>query len=189
MESLTKQEVEFSKFLALVLRHKPEAAGLELDKNGWADTDKLIAGFRKTGRQLDEAQLERIVALNNKKRYEFSEDKKKIRARQGHSVDVDVELEEAIPPDVLYHGTARKNLQAITAEGLKPMGRKYVHLSADIETALNVGKRHGDPVVLEIDAKCMKEVGQKFWLSRNGVWLCQEVSPYRLSYAVDENEE
>lgn len=182
MKTLTKEEIKYSKTLALVLRHKPEALGLTLDSHGWIEVSKLIKAFRDSGRSLDMIKLQNIVDLNNKKRYEFNGDKTKIRARQGHSVDVDVELEELEPPKVLYHGTARRNIQGIIEEGLKPMSRKYVHLSTDIATAVEVACRHGEPLVLEIDSDAMYQDGQKFYRARNGVWLCKFVHPDYMKY-------
>ena len=176
-KELTKEETRYSKFLALVLRHEPSAANVELDKNGWADVKKLMAGFHGAGKPITYEQLLNIVELNNKKRYEFNEDRTKIRARQGHSVDVDVELDEALPPDALYHGTSQNVIGMIMRDGIKPMGRKHVHLSVDENTAAEVGKRHGKPVVLTIDAKAMVNSGIKFYLSHNGVWLCDRVDP------------
>jgi putative RNA 2'-phosphotransferase len=120
-------------------------------------------------------ELKEIVATNNKQRFEFSEDMNRIRARQGHSIYVDVELEEKLPPDTLYHGTAKAFLDSIMEKGIIKGNRLYVHLSSTKETATNVGKRHGEPVVLEIDAKRMAEDGHRFFLSRNGVWLTDYV--------------
>lgn len=170
-------DVKLSKFLSLVLRHQPEAAGITLDRHGWADVKKLLAGVRRTGRQLDMETLERIVRENNKQRYSFNEDHTKIRANQGHSVQVDVELKEAQPPEYLFHGTASRFLPAIYREGIRKMERQYVHLSDDFQTAMAVGRRHGSPVVLTLNAAAMARDGVTFWLSENGVWLCEYVSP------------
>ncbi len=164
-----------SVFISLVLRHKPEAAYIELDPHGWADVEQLIRGVNQTGRKMDRQDLEEIVATSNKQRYSFNADKTKIRANQGHSIAVDVELKEQTPPEVLYHGTARHLLEAILREGLRPMTRLYVHLSADAQTAVNVGSRHGEPVVLTIDTRKMSEDGIPFFLSENGVWLTKAV--------------
>ena len=120
-------------------------------------------------------ELKEIVATNNKQRFEFSEDMTRIRARQGHSVHVDVELVETLPSDILYHGTGERFLDSILEQGIIKGNRLYVHLSETRETAVNVGKRHGKPVVLVIDAKLMAEDGHKFFLSRNGVWLTDYV--------------
>ena len=173
------------RFISLVLRHKPETIGLKLDKNGWVNCGELINGINRTGKYyINSDILDEIVRTNSKKRYSFSEDGKRIRANQGHSVKVDVGLKECRPPEFLYHGTAEKSLEAIFREGLKPMGRLYVHLSPDIETAINVGKRHGKPVVLRIDAGEMYLSGDyKFFLSENGVWLAESVPPEYINLA------
>lgn len=176
-----KSKDKLSVFLSLVLRHKPEAAGIVLDKNGWANVEELIEGVKKTGRNINKTLLQEIVRTDQKGRYTFNEDKTMIRANQGHSVLVDVELKEQIPPDILYHGTATRFLKNIQKEGLKPMSRLYVHLSKEKETALKVGERHGKPVVLKIDAKAMYENGEKFYLSANGVWLTKSVAVCYLS--------
>lgn len=166
-----------SKFISLILRHHPEAAYIELDEHGWAEVDKLIEGIRRTGKRINRELLEEIVRTDNKQRYSFNEDKTYIRANQGHSVPVDVGLKEQEPPVFLYHGTAAGFLASIEREGLKPMGRLYVHLSKDVEIAVNVGKRHGKPVVLKIHSGDMYRDGQAFYLSENGVWLTKKVVP------------
>lgn len=166
---------KLSVFISLVLRHKPDAAGINLDEHGWANVQNLIDGIKETGRKIDMGILEEIVATDNKQRYTFNQDKTLIRANQGHSIPVDVELKEQEPPKFLYHGTAARFLDAILNDGLKPMSRLYVHLSEDIETALKVGKRHGNPVVLKIYSGDMHKDGYKFYLSENGVWLTKKV--------------
>ena len=166
-----------SKFISLILRHHPEAAYIELDEHGWAEVDKLIEGIRRTGKRINRELLEEIVRTDNKQRYSFNEDKTYIRANQGHSVPVDVGLKEQEPPVFLYHGTAAGFLASIERGGLEPMGRLYVHLSKDVETAVNVGKRHGKPVVLKIHSGDMYRDGQAFYLSENGVWLTKKVVP------------
>jgi len=166
---------KLSVFISLVLRHNPDAAHVTLDEHGWADVDKLLAGIQSTGRKIDRDILEEIVATDNKQRYSFNEDKTRIRANQGHSIAVDVELKEQEPPEFLYHGTAARFLDSIEHEGLKPMSRLYVHLSKDIETALKVGKRHGVPVVLKVHSGDMYRDGSPFYLSENGVWLTEKV--------------
>lgn len=168
------------RYLCLVLRHKPEAAGIALDAHGWADVDGLVAGVSRKY-PLDRASLEEIVRTDAKGRYSFSPDGSRIRANQGHSVPVDVEPERLDPPDVLYHGTGRKYVASIDAQGLLPKSRLHVHLSADVRTALSVGARHGDPVVYEVDAKAMGKDGIPFWRSANGVWLVGAVPPHYLS--------
>lgn len=159
-----------SKYLALILRHKPEEAGISLDSHGWANVQELIEGVNKTYR-LDMKMLEEIVETDNKQRYSFNEDKTKIRANQGHSVNVDVELEETEPPEYLWHGTAEKYVDSIKETGLVKKSRLYVHLSSDYETAVLVGKRHGKPVVFCVKSSQMYTDGYKFFKSKNGTWL------------------
>lgn len=166
---------KLSVFISLVLRHKPEAANIQLDEHGWAEVDALIEGIRKTGRRIDIDTLKEIVRTDGKQRYSFNEDCTLIRANQGHSVSVDVELKEAKPPEILYHGTAERFMESIRQEGLRPMGRLYVHLSKDEATALKVGARHGKPVVLKVNAGKMQQDGFRFFLSENGVWLTDKV--------------
>lgn len=166
---------QLSKFISLLLRHHPEAAGISLDEHGWADVNELLEGVRRTGRNIDLDLLKEIVANDKKKRYSFNEDKTLIRANQGHSIPVDVELREQDPPALLYHGTAERFLSGIRAEGLKPMGRLYVHLSKDPVTAEAVGKRHGSPAVLKVESGKMHKDGHLFYLSENGVWLTKRV--------------
>lgn len=167
-------EKNTSKYISLILRHKPEEIGITLDEHGWADVDELIEGVNKT-HTLNKESLERIVAEDEKQRYSFNEDGTKIRANQGHSIPVDVELQETIPPDVLYHGTGIKYKEAIDAQGLIAKSRLYVHLSGDTETAKKVGQRHGKPIIYKVDAATMHKDGYKFFLSVNGVWLTKEV--------------
>lgn len=170
-------DIKLGRFLSLVLRHRPSAAGITLDAHGWADVDELLSGVRRTGRRIDMDTLERIVQENNKRRYSFNEDHTKIRANQGHSIPVDVELKKEIPPRRLYHGTVERFLPSIRQEGIRKMGRQYVHLSADYQTAEAVGRRRGTPVVIVIDAEAMARDGAVFYLSENGVWLCDHVAP------------
>lgn len=166
-----------SVFISLVLRHKPEAAGIELDEHGWADVEKLLAGINAAGHKIDRSTLEEIVATDEKGRYSLSADGTKIRANQGHSVAVDVELTPSEPPEILYHGTAERFVHAIGEGGLLPMSRLYVHLSKDVETAVKVGSRHGKPVVFEVESGRMYREGIEFYLSSNGVWLTKAVKP------------
>lgn len=166
---------KLSVFISLVLRHKPEAANIQLDEHGWAEVDALIEGIRKTGRRIDIDTLKEIVRTDGKQRYSFNEDCTLIRANQGHSVSVDVELKEAKPPEILYHGTAERFMESIRQEGLRPMSRLYVHLSKDEATALKVGARHGKPVILKVNAEKMQQDGFRFFLSENGVWLTDKV--------------
>ena len=178
-----------SKFIALILRHKSETIGITLDEHGWANVDDLIKGIAKR-QPFDMAMLEEIVATDDKQRYSFNEDKTLIRANQGHSIPVDVELEEKEPTLILYHGTAVKYKASIEEKGLIPKSRLYVHLSADEETALKVGKRHGSPIVYTINSAQMHKDGYKFYLSKNGVWLTKSVPLKYLksSLSADKNQ-
>ncbi|KAB7790053.1 RNA 2'-phosphotransferase [Bifidobacterium leontopitheci] len=164
-----------SKYMSLILRHKPEVVGITLDRHGWADMDALIAGIGREYPTFDRAMLEEIVRTDSKQRYSFSEDGTKIRANQGHSIPVDVELPETEPPQMLYHGTARRFTASINANGLLPQSRLYVHLSLDEQTAKKVGRRHGDPAVYLVDAARMRRDGHVFYRSVNGVWLTRTV--------------
>ncbi|MNR11451.1 RNA 2'-phosphotransferase [compost metagenome] len=160
-----------SKLLSYILRHSPETIGLKLDENGWADVNELIAKFDLYDRRIDIEQLEYIVENNDKKRFAFNADKTKIRANQGHSISVELNLNETEPLAYLYHGTVEKFLSDIKALGLQKMSRQHVHLSADKETATKVGGRRGKPVILTIDSGAMYRAGYKFYLSENKVWL------------------
>ena len=173
----SNSDVKLGRFLSLVLRHDPHTAGITLDEHGWADVKELIRGVNETGRALDMETLKEVVRTNDKKRFAFNEDCTKIRANQGHSIQVDVELVETDPPDVLYHGTATRFLGSILnkREGLRPGSRLYVHLSGDYQMAVKVGQRHGVPAVLKVDAGQMAWDGYVFYLSENGVWLVKEV--------------
>lgn len=163
-------------FLSLILRHKPSAVGITLDEHGWARVDELINGVNSTGKYtLDKEKLEEIVRIDSKQRYSFNEDRKLIRANQGHSVNVDVELKMCEPPEILYHGTAERFVDSIMSEGLKPKTRLYVHLSKDVETAVTVGKRHGKPFVFKVKSGEMQQNGYELFLSENGVWLTKAV--------------
>ena len=164
-----------SVFISLILRHDPAAAGITLDEHGWADVMELLAGINASGRSIDMEILKEIVRTDQKGRYSFNQDGTLIRANQGHSIPVDVELAETLPPQLLYHGTAKRFLPAILKDGLKPMSRLYVHLSKDVETALMVGSRHGEPAVLTVKSGEMQAGGYKFYLSANGVWLTGHV--------------
>ncbi len=165
-----------SKFISLILRHRPEAIGISLDEHGWADVQDLIDGINRSGgHSLDMEKLEEIVRTDEKQRYSFNEDHTLIRANQGHSIPVDVELEKKIPPDILWHGTGEKYVSSIDVQGLIPKGRLYVHLSSDMDTAKKVGSRHGKPVIYEIDCQKMTEDGYAFYFSANQIWLTKGV--------------
>lgn len=163
-----------SKYISLILRHKPETIGITLDEHGWANVGELIGGIQKT-QSFNMEMLEEIVRTDNKQRYSFNDDKTLIRANQGHSIPVDVELQEIIPPEFLWHGSAKKYFQSISEKGLIPKSRLYVHLSEDEETAVNVGKRHGEPVIFKVHSGDMAKDGYKFYRSKNGVWLTKQV--------------
>ena len=163
-----------SKFIALILRHNPEAIGITLDEHGWANVEELIDGISKQ-QPFTMADLEEIVATDNKQRYSFNEDKTLIRANQGHSIPVDVELPEKEPPEYLWHGTGEKYTKSIDKIGLIPKSRLYVHLSADEQTAKAVGKRHGKLAMYKVKSGEMFKAGYKFYLSVNGVWLTKAV--------------
>lgn len=169
-----------SRFLSLILCHKPEAAGITLDEHGWADISELLQGIFSRY-PLTMAQLEEIVRTDDKQRYSFSENKSKIRANQGHSIPVNVDLAEREPPEILYHGTGQKYFESILEKGLIPKTRLYVHLSNDIETAKTIGSRHGTPVVFAVQSGRMFHDGFRFYLSENGVWLTKHVPSAYLS--------
>lgn len=167
-----KEAIKISKFLSLVLRHKPETIGIELDENGWTDVSILIRKCNGYGIHFDLTMLKYVVATNNKKRFSFNDSFSKIRASQGHSIDIDLGYKPQMPPEILFHGTALKYVDSILKTGLEKRNRNHVHLSLDIETAIKVGQRHGKPVVFEVLAGNMVKVGNyKFYLSENGVWL------------------
>lgn len=167
--------VRLSRYLSLLLRHDPGRIGLALDAQGWADIDALIRLARADGKPIDRDRLLRIVAENDKQRFALSSDGMRIRANQGHSVDIDLGLAAADPPETLFHGTADRNLASILATGLNSGRRTHVHLSPDSVTATRVGSRHGNPVVLVIATGQMHRDGHLFYLSPNGVWLTDHV--------------
>lgn len=169
---------ELSRYLSYVLRHEPQTIGLQLEKDGWADIDSLIAGAGRDGRAIDLSMIRAVVETSPKKRFALSDDFQRIRAVQGHTTStVQRTYPEAIPPDLLYHGTATRFLASIREQGLKAGLRHHVHLSLDLTTATAVGKRHGKPVVLVIRALRMHQNGFKFFLSENNVWLTNAVPP------------
>jgi putative RNA 2'-phosphotransferase len=175
-----KRLVRTSKYLSKHLRHDPGVLGLELMPGGWVPVDALLAAVARD-RPLTRQELEEVVERNNKRRFSFDPSGMLIRANQGHSVGVDLQLEPAEPPPVLYHGTAERVLPGILREGLKKMSRHHVHLSADVDTAYRVGSRHGKPVVLQVDAAALREAGYTFYRSDNGVWLVDHVPPEFIS--------
>ena len=175
MPESNKDYIKISSFISMLLRHKPEAAGLTLDEHGWCDVNELIKGVSEHRAPLTMEELEYIVETDDKGRYSFNEDKTLIRANQGHSIPVDVELDETEPPEFLWHGTGEKYVASIDETGLIPKSRLYVHLSADYDTADTVGKRHGSHLVYQVNAAEMSRAGYKFYLSKNNVWLTKEV--------------
>ena len=166
---------KLSRYISLILRHKPEVIGISLDEHGWANVDELITGIVKNNPGFNMETLAEIVKTDNKQRYSFNADKSLIRANQGHSIPVDVELEEKEPPEYLYHGTGEKYVTSINEMGLIPKSRLYVHLSQDTETAAKVGKRYGKEVIYQVAARQMRKDGYPFFLSVNGVWLTKQV--------------
>jgi putative RNA 2'-phosphotransferase len=176
----SKQLVRISKYLSKHLRHEPEALGLTLAEGGWVEVAELLAACARARFPITRAQLEEVVATSDKKRFAFDASGARIRANQGHSVEVDLQLEPVEPPAVLYHGTAERNRDAILTGGLQKMSRHHVHLSGDVETAVKVGQRHGKPMVLAVDAAAMRKDGHIFFRSDNGVWLVDSVPPHYL---------
>lgn len=173
-----------SKFLSYVLRHEPQAIGITLDSEGWADIAALIEGARQAGKTIDRDLIQQVVDTSDKKRFSISEDGLRIRAAQGHSTKrVTIAYPETVPPEFLYHGTATRFLESILKEGLRPGERHHVHLSQDAQTAIAVGQRYGKPVVLKIEALRMHQQGFKFFLADNGVWLADQVPPEFLTLA------
>lgn len=181
-----KDHIKKSKFLALVLRHKPEEANITLDSEGWTDIKNLLDGCKSAGVMIDSKELLDIVNSDDKKRYSI--DGSKIRANQGHSININITFEEKEPPDLLYHGTLKSNINLLYASGIKKMARHHVHLSCDSETAFKVGRRRGTPMVFKIDAQQMHKDGIKFFISDNGVWLTDYVTPEYLSGEVYEED-
>jgi putative RNA 2'-phosphotransferase len=172
-----KRLVRLSKFISKHLRHEPDALGLTLQVGGWVPIKDLLRGAEARGVKFSFDELREVVITNDKQRYSFDETGTLIRANQGHSTPVDLQLESAEPPAVLYHGTGAQSVKPIMELGLLPMARHHVHLSMDVETALKVGARHGKPTVLVVDAAQMHEQGTMFFRSDNGVWLTAEVPP------------
>ncbi|MES2316154.1 MAG: RNA 2'-phosphotransferase [Pseudomonadota bacterium] len=172
-----------SKFISLVLRHAPETIGIELDAQGWVDVGVLLECAGRHGEAITREELDTVVSTSDKQRFAFSEDRRCIRANQGHSLAaVDLGLAPAEPPAVLYHGTTQRYLASIREEGLRPGARNHVHLSRDRGTGFAVGQRHGTPVVLTVDAAAMHSLGYQFYVSDNGVWLALEVPPRFITF-------
>lgn len=170
-----KETTHLSKFLSLVLRHKPETINLSLGENGWTDTVQLLGKMNAAGKAIDFETLKYIVDTNSKKRFAFNEDMSRIRASQGHSLEIELGYEPQEPPHILYHGTALQNLKAILEQGLIKGNRHHVHLSTSKETAMNVGSRYGKPIVLKVQSRQMYNNGHQFFVSENDVWLTDNV--------------
>jgi len=173
---------EISKLLSLVLRHTPERIGITLDKNGWTDIKQLISKAKKAGYKLTLEEILETVQTNDKQRFTISEDGRKIRAAQGHSIDIDLALQPIEPPEILFHGTASVNLNSIFEQGIHSAKRQYVHLSPDEEMALKVGGRHGKAIVLKINTGQMFKEGLKFLQADNGVWLTDHILPKYINF-------
>ncbi|MFN8281752.1 MAG: RNA 2'-phosphotransferase [Chitinophagales bacterium] len=170
-----KQLKHISKFLSLILRHQPELIGIQLDRNGWTDISELIEKANRKGIQVDRAILDHVVATNSKKRFAINETLDKIRASQGHSVEIELGYTNQQPPEILFHGTSEKAVPSILNTGLEKRERQHVHLSSDIETATKVGQRHGKPFVFKVFAEQMYNDNFQFFISDNGVWLTDHV--------------
>jgi putative RNA 2'-phosphotransferase len=174
---MNDRTVQISKTLSYWLRHRPDAANIQLSSDGWADVDAVLIALGAEKIACDWAQLLDVVETNDKQRFELSADASRIRARQGHSIKVDLDWPQAVPPAVLYHGTVDRFLPSILSDGLRPMSRHHVHLSPDRETATKVGQRRGKPVILLVDAAAMTGAGHIFRLTTNNVWLAEAVPP------------
>lgn len=181
-----KQITHISKFLSLVLRHKPETISIVLDQNGWTDVDTLLKNSNSYGIKLDKEILKHIVQTNSKKRFAFNETFDRIRASQGHSIEIELGYTSKKPPEILYHGTSEKSVQSILDTGLEKQSRQQVHLSTDIETAIKVGQRHGKPFVFKVLAEQMYKDKFEFFISDNGVWLTDTVPTKYLEQTDDK---
>lgn len=180
-----ERATSISKYLSLVLRHNPAAAGVTLDAEGWLSVEDLLSGAARHGHSFTRAELEEVVQTNEKQRFAFSPDAQRIRANQGHSVSVELGLTPETPPGILYHGTVDRFLSSIMSRGLEKRSRQHVHLSPDVETATRVGSRRGKPIILKIDAASMHSAGFSFFCSANGVWLTDHVPPQYISTMVE----
>jgi putative RNA 2'-phosphotransferase len=186
MTATPQRLTRISKYLSLHLRHRPEALGLTLEPGGWVSVDTLIRAAASKGFAFSRDELDRVMADNDKQRFAFDDDRTRIRANQGHSVEVDLELQPTAPPKILYHGTGEKTVPTIVREGLRKMRRHHVHLSSNPDTARTVGARHGRPVVFDIDAARMARDGHTFYRSENGVWLVEQVPSEYLTRRTSE---
>ena len=184
---MEEKHIKLSRFLSLILRHKPEIIGLTLDNQGYLNVDELIKKTNNSGRYIDEKILDEIVETDNKGRYSYNDNKSMIRANQGHSISVNLGLLECKPPDILYHGTAKKFANKIIEEGLDKQNRLHVHLSENIDTAISVGSRRGKSIVFIVNAKEMYEDGCEFYVSENNVWLVDKVDKRYLNVKGENN--
>lgn len=178
--------IEISKFLSLILRHKPESIGVSMSPDGWVKINELIEAAQKHKINLTKELIDEVITTNDKQRFTYSSDGESIRANQGHSIHIQLELQPIKPPDTLYHGTAVRFMEEIRKKGLLKMNRQHVHLSHLKTTAYDVGKRHGKPIILIIDAQTMSQDGYEFYVSKNGVWLTKHVPPQYLQEAFIE---
>lgn len=179
---MDKHSAKLSKFLSLILRHKPQVIGLQLDANGWAKVEELIDLVNQHGIAISYELLDAIVQQNDQERFTFNADRSKIRAHQGPALSVNLELVSEAPPPILFHGTATRFLSSIRLKGLLPGSRQHVHLAAEELTAIRVGQRHGHPVVLKVKAQAMCQAGYQFYCSNNGVWLTETVPPQYIEF-------
>ncbi|NEQ46068.1 MAG: RNA 2'-phosphotransferase [Leptolyngbya sp. SIOISBB] len=179
---MDKHSAKLSKFLSLILRHKPQVIGLQLDANGWADVEQLIDLVNQHGIAISYELLDALVQKNDKQRFTFNADHTKVRANQGHSLSVDLDLVAEQPPRILFHGTATRFLSSIREKGLLPGSRQHVHLAAEELDAIRVGQRHGHPVVLVIQANTMCQAGYQFYCAKNGVWLAERIPPQYIQF-------
>lgn len=173
--------IKISKFLSLILRHKPESIGVSMSPHGWVKIDELIKADQQHRIHLTKKLIDEVITTNDKQRFTYSTDGESIRANQGHSINIELELKPSKPPKILYHGTASRFMENIRKKGLLKMNRQHVHLSLLKKTAYDVGKRHGKPIILIIDAQTMTKDGYDFYLSQNGVWLTEHVAPQYLT--------
>jgi putative RNA 2'-phosphotransferase len=177
-----RRRTKISKFLSFILRHHPESISIKLDNGGWADVSEIIRQAKHNGFKITPDELRTVVEENSKQRFSFSDNGLKIRANYGHSIAVDLGYRPLVPPELLYHGTAERNLKAIRANGLTKGNRQYVHLSPDTDTATSVGRRHGKPIVIKVQSGRMHSDGHKFYLSSGGIWLTEYVAPEYLVF-------
>ncbi|MBM6930831.1 RNA 2'-phosphotransferase [[Clostridium] spiroforme] len=179
---------KLSRYVSFVLRHHPEEIDATVDEQGWMKVDELVHGMQLKGKYINQAILEHIVLTDEKQRYHYNEDHTKIRAAQGHSISVYIDMEIKVPPRYLYHGTSKQNYEKIKETKIKKMNRLYVHLSKDVKTAFQVGKRHGIPVVLVLDTEAMLQDGYQFYVATNGVWLCDDVDCCYIVKVIDRDD-